>query len=325
MIKLIDESFSPKKYNQIANHPLQSWEWGEARTKMGIKLIRLRQNSNVFQMTIHPIPFTSYKIGYLPRSVWPSDEVLRFLYNYGQTNNVIFIKLEPYIERQKLEISKSELEVVRSTHPLFPAWTQILDLTKSEDELFKNLKSKTRYNIRLAQKKGVYVVLENNQKGFEAFSKLYFETCQRQHYRGHNLTYHKIVWQTLKDTISHLLIAYFEKTPLAAYELFSFKDRFYYVYGGTSDRHRNLMASNLLMWEALKIGKELGAKTFDMWGSLPPNFDQNHDWAGFTRFKQGYGTQFIEFIGSFDLIIRPSLYRLYSFTQKIRSKFLSFS
>ena len=82
------------------------------------------------------------------------------------------------------------------------------------------------------------------------------------------------------------------------------------------------MAANLLMWEAIKLGKKLGAKQFDMWGSLPPNYDQNHSWAGFTRFKEGYGTKFVEMIGSYDLVINPLLYWLYNFGYCLRNIFL---
>ena len=82
-IDYIPDNFDITVYNAVASHPLQSWEWGEARKKMGIEVIRLGEFSNekdsltnIFQLTIHPIPHTPYKIGYLPRSVWPSQVAL---------------------------------------------------------------------------------------------------------------------------------------------------------------------------------------------------------------------------------------------------------
>lgn len=208
--------------------------------------------------------------------------------------------------------------LVRSPHPLFPAWTQTLDLAPSEEELLKKLKSKTRYNLRLAQKKGVTVKEESTDQGFETFSKLYFETTKRQKYHGHDYHYHKVVWQRMKKSQARILIAYFKKTPLAAYELFYFNNVLYYPYGGTSELYRNLMASNLLMWEAILLGKKLGAKKFDMWGSLPPDYDMASPWAGFTRFKEGYGTEFEEFVGSYDLKIEERMYKLYNLAYKLR-------
>ncbi len=342
-VKIIDNNLNKKLSNEIAIHPLQSWEWGEARKKMGIEVLRIGEFnkdklSNVYQITFHKIPFVLMhwgfyffqpKIGYLPRSEFPSKQVLEFLVNYGKKYGVIFIKIEPYVKSSEFKIQNSKLIhnskfiILNSNHPLFPDWTQILDLTKSEEELLKVMHSKTRYNIRLAQKKGVVVKEMSNMKGFEIFSKLYFETCKRQQYYGHTPKYHKIVWESLKNSMAHILIAFYNNKPIAVYELFHFKDTLYYPYGGTSTEYRNVMAPNLLMWEAIKLGKKLGAKYFDMWGSLPPQYSQSHDWAGFTRFKEGYGGEFVQFIGSYDLVINPFLYRIYNFAYKLRQIYLN--
>jgi lipid II:glycine glycyltransferase (peptidoglycan interpeptide bridge formation enzyme) len=253
----------------------------------------------------------------------PSKKNLQKLYEFGKNHKVIFIKIEPYVEKvSNNEAMKQLNNLTISPHPLFPKWTQILDLTKSEDELLKSFHSKTRYNIRLAQKKGVTVREESNNNGFEEFSKLYFETTKRQKYFGHNYQYHKTVWNNLKNKISHILIAYYNNIPLAAYQLWYLDGVIYYVYGGTSELHRNLMASNLLMWEAIKLGKKLGATKFDMWGSLEPNYDPNDPWSGFTRFKEGYATKFTEFIGSYDLVINPLIYKIYNFIYSLREVYL---
>lgn len=335
-VKIINGNFSTDLFNQKAGHPLQCWQWGEARKQMGIEILRMGeydQNNlkNVFQLTFHKLPLTNYKIGYLPRSNFPSKQVLEFLYDYGKKNKIIFMKIEPYIEKSQFPISNfqtnfkspiTNFQFLKSKHPLFPEWTQIIDLTKSEDELLKNMHPKTRYNIKLAQKKGVVVKEMSDDQGFEIFSKLYFETCQRQKYFGHNKKYHKIIWKNLKKDQVHILVAFYKGIPLAAYELFHFIDKFYYPYGGSSLQYRNLMATNLVMWEAIQLGKKLGAKKFDMWGSLPPDYDQNRPWAGFTRFKQGYGGKFIQMIGSYDLVVNPILYLFYNYSYLIRQFYL---
>lgn len=325
MIKIIENNFNPSEFDRVSPHPMQSWSWGVAREKMGVRVIRIgeyRKDAliNVFQLTLHPIPLTQFTVGYLPRSVAPSQTILKFLRDWAKKNNVVFIKFEPYVEADKKTGNDSSF--VRSTHPLFPTWTQILDIDKTEEEIMAKMHHKTRYNIRLATKRQVMVREESNDKGFADFSKLYFETTDRQKYYGHNMKYHQTIWNTLKKDIAHLLIAYYDNIPLAAYELFLFKDTLYYVYGGTSDLHRNLMASNLLMWETIRLGKRLGAKKLDMWGSLPPDYDPTHPWSGFTRFKEGYGTRFVEFMGSFDLVIYPLHYRIYNLIYTIRELFL---
>ncbi len=326
-IRIIGSDFPSKEFDQSVFHPLQSWRWGEARKSLGTEIVRLGEfNGNqlvdAFQISIHPVPYSPYKIGYIPRSVIPSEGIIDYLAEYGRAHQLIFIKFEPYAFVDGDTAKKLSKRLAISPHPLFTPWTQILNLNPSESDLLKNMKSKTRYNIRLAERKGVTVKQEDTDTGFKTFIKLYFETCKRQHYFGHNELYHREVWEHLQGSIAHLLIAYYENIPLAAYELFKFKDHWYYVYGGTSDLHRNLMASNLLMWEAIRLGKELGATTFDMWGSLAPGAEDQHGWSGFTRFKEGYGTEYKQTVGSYDLIINPSLYKIYNAAQNIRNKLL---
>lgn len=336
MIKIINDDFDPAAYNQKATYPLQSWQWGEARKKMGIEVLRIGEYiddhlRNVFQITIHQLPVTNLKIAYLPRSIFPSKEVLDYLYDWGEKNKIIFIKIEPFVEKPKFLTSNfqtnfnsqtTNFQFLKSSHPLFPAWTQVLDLTKSEEELLKNMKPKTRYNIRLAQKKGVIVKEMSNDEGFKIFSRLYFETCKRQKYFGHNPQYHKIIWDSLKKNVAHILVAFYQNAPLTVYELFLFDKTFYYPYGGSSLEHKNMMAANLLMWEAIRLGKKLGALKFDMWGSLAPDYNQNNPWAGFTRFKEGYGTTFIKMAGSYDLVVRPFYYSLYNLIYRLRNFYL---
>ncbi|MBI2051189.1 peptidoglycan bridge formation glycyltransferase FemA/FemB family protein [Candidatus Roizmanbacteria bacterium] len=335
-IKVISGDFNQNLYNAHAIHPLQAWEWGEARKKMGIEVLRFgefRGNKliDVYQVTLHQIPSTVYKVGYLPRSTMPSDEVLEFLYDFSKQNNVVFIKIEPYerensnvkAQMSKLKRQAKNYSIIESGHPLFPRWTLIVDLRKSEDDLLKSMKPKTRYNVKLAQRKGVTVQEATNREGFEIFAALYFETCKRQRYLGHDYAYHRMIFETLKNNIVHILIASYQNTPLAAYELFTFGGITYYVYGGSSEKFRSVMASHLLMWESIRFAKKLGSSSLDMWGSLPPTYSESHSWAGFTRFKEGFGGEFVELCGSYDLVISRYLYRIYSTIYKIREVYLN--
>ncbi|MEO6509321.1 MAG: peptidoglycan bridge formation glycyltransferase FemA/FemB family protein [Patescibacteria group bacterium] len=322
-VELIHTDFDKELYNSKATHPMQSWEWGEAKKELGNTVVRFgefqgEELQQVFQFTLHPIPRTSYKIAYLPRSVFPSKDSLEFLINYAKKNSILFVKIEPNVGKESSPIPQQS-NLIRSTHPLFPAWTQILDLKPSEEELLKNLKSKTRYNIRLAEKKGVVIKEQSDEEGFKIFSKLYFETTKRQKYFGHDQHYQKTIWNHMKNGKAHILIAYYEDTPLASYELFFFNNVLYYPYGGSSEAYRNLMGANLLMWESIRLGKKLGAESYDMWGSLSPDYPETDPWAGFTRFKEGYNTQFYQFVGTYDLVANQSLYSLYGVLNKVRN------
>src|SRR5581483_754536 len=150
------------------------------------------------------------------------------------------------------------------------------------------------------------------------YLKLTKETTKRQKFYAHTENYHRLMWETLKGKIAHLFLARHKGKILAAWIVFAFDGILYYPYGSSSSEHRETMASNLLMWEVILWGKKQGLKKFDMWGAMGPNPDSNDPWFGFHRFKQGYGPKHIEFIGSYDLVIRPLWYELYKLADKIR-------
>lgn len=322
-----------KEFNLLARHPLQSWEWGEFRQKTGIEVIRLGRYKNdklveTAQITIHQLPFTKYTIGYFPKGNIPSKAMLKRLYESGKEYRCIFIKLEPNIMKENFKSGAlwaiSNFKLIPSPHPLFTKYTFQLDLTKSEEEMLKNMHPKTRYNIKIAQKHGTVVKEDDSDEAFMKYLELTFETAKRQKFYAHNKRYHEFMWETLKGAnIAHLLTASHQSQILVTWIVFIFNNVLYYPYGASSDKYRNLMASNLMMWEAIKFGKKHGAKLFDMWGALGPNPDPSDPWYGFHRFKQGYGTKLVEFIGSFDLVINPTLYKLYNLTYKIREKLLA--
>lgn len=339
MIKINNiEEKDIKAFNQTVGHPLQSYEWGEFRKETGVKVIRRRFFKDekliaAFQITIHRVPYTKWSIGYLPKGTVPTPQILDELKKIGKEENCIFIQLEPNIktaENLKSEIENLGLRL--SFHPLFTKFTFQLDLTKTEEELLEAMHPKTRYNIKIAQKYGVKIVEDNSNDAFETYLKLTSETTKRQGFYAHSKKYHQQMWKALKDQGSkkkdqkpdtniltaHLLLAKYKAktcdkklTILAAWIVFVFKDTLYYPYGASSREYRETMASNLMMWEVINFGRKQGLKKFDMWGSLGPVPDKNDEWYGFHRFKQGYGPELVEFIGSYDLIIKPWLYKLY--------------
>ena len=333
MKKFIDINEDLKeKYNALINHPLQSFEWGEFRKKTGVEVIRralseTRTLSDAFSITVHKIPKSPFKIGYLPKGENPTQELISELEKIGRSKRCIFIQLEPNLEESKLKLKHQFIKP--SAHPLFTKYTFVLDLKKSEEELLKNMHPKTRYNIRVAQKHNVEIIEDSSKKGFMEYMKLTEETTNRQRFYAHSNRYHEILWETLpkkiaKNTLSyHLFHAKYKdekgKTfTLASWVLFVFKDTLYYPYGASSSLFREVMASNLLCWEVIKFGKKLGLTNFDMWGALGPEPDTHDPWYGFHRFKQGYGARLVEFAGSYDLILNPALYSGYKIADKIR-------
>jgi len=328
-----------ERYNEIITHPLQAWEWGEFREKTGITIIRRGvfnndRLTNGFQLTIHPIPHTPWTIGYLPKGEIPTKEVLEELTIIGKKNNCIFIQLEPNIQvqgaRDKVQalVQCSKFKVQSSTHPLFTKYTFILDLTKSEEDLLKNMHPKTRYNIKIAKKHNVEVKEDNSQKAFERYWELTQNTTKRQKFYAHTKKYHTLQWETLSHKItdnnltSHLFTAVYQGKILTTMLFFVFHDTLYYPYGASSNESRNVMHSTLTMWEAILWGKKHGFKAIDMWGALGPNPNINDPWIGFHTFKERFNPKHVEHIGSYDLIINPLLYQLYKAADKLRWLYL---
>ncbi|HVZ12773.1 MAG TPA: peptidoglycan bridge formation glycyltransferase FemA/FemB family protein [Patescibacteria group bacterium] len=319
------------EYNEVVSHPLQSFEWGEFRKKTGVRVIRkvLVKNEKIvdgFTLTIHRVPKINLNIGYLPKGNKPTKEILEELVRIGKEENCIFVQLEPNLVNGQWSMVNG-FNLRPAAHPLITKYTFVLDLTHSEQELLAAMHSKTRYNIRVAEKHGVKVTEDNSKESFENYLKLIEETTSRQGFYAHTPSYHRKMFETLSQKSNvknqtsltyHLLTAKYKNTTLTSWVLFVFHDTLYYPYGASSRENRETMSNNLVAWEAIKFGKKLGLKYFDMWGALGPNPDKNDPWFGFHRFKEGYGPTHTEFVGSFDLIIKPNEYELYKVADKLR-------
>lgn len=310
------------QYNKLVTHVIQSWEWGEFRESLGLPLLRygFYKNNKLtkgFQLTLHKIPFTNQFVGYLPKGPLPDKELSKALEQIGKENNCAFIKVEPDVLATTPLFSVYP-SFLPSPKPLFTRYNYVLDLTNTEEDILKNMHSKTRYNIRVAQKHNVLVEERTDDKAFEIYLDLYFSTTKRQEYLGHSRQYHKKVWETLKKAgLARLLIATYNKKPVTAWMLLNFKDTLYYPYGGSSIEHREIMANNLVAWEAIRLGKKLKLKKFDMWGALSPNASPNHPWQGFNRFKSGYGGDLVEYLGTYDLVFNDPLYWMFTIIDKL--------
>lgn len=314
------------QYNQLVSHIIQSWEWGEFRKRLGLPVLRFGIYKNgkltrAFQLTLHPIPLTKFRIGYLPKGGVPDQDLAEALMQIGTKYHCAAIKVEPNIQILDIKFKTSNIDprFIPSSKPLFTKFNFLLDLTRSEEEILKRMHPKFRYNIKIAQKHGVKVKIREDLEAFKIFSKLYFATAKRQGYHGHNQLYHQLAWKTLHQAgLAKILIAFYQdpkseiRNLLSAWMLYQFKDTLYYPYGGSSDSHRNLMASNLAAWEAIKLGKKMGLKTFDLWGALSAGSSPYHPYQGFHRFKAGTGAELVEYLGTFDLVLNKPLYLLFN-------------
>ncbi|OGD62360.1 hypothetical protein A2160_03885 [Candidatus Beckwithbacteria bacterium RBG_13_42_9] len=326
-------------FNQVVRHPLQSWEWGDFREKTGVQVVRIgrfsdHQLTDGWQITFHQVPKMPFTIGYAPKCSLPDEQVLAALKTIGQRYKALFIKLEPNVGLPVSQTSSAHQQIKDFLlnhdcvygRPLFTKYSFQIDLTKPEEELMNNMKQKTRYNVGLAFRRGVRINEDNSPAAFKTYLDLTFEeTTKRQKFYAHDRDYHTQMWQTLQPAgMAHLLKATFENKTLVTWILFVFNHILYYPYGASSSQNREVMASNLMMWEAIRFGKHLGLKTFDLWGSLGPDADPKDPWYGFHHFKEGYGPTLVEFVGSFDYILDRPKYQLYRAAENLRWKWLKF-
>jgi lipid II:glycine glycyltransferase (peptidoglycan interpeptide bridge formation enzyme) len=291
----------------FATHPLQTSAWAEFRREWGNEVLETKYGI----LTLHKLPFTSYKIGMFIKGVTPTKEILSELKKIGSKKNIVFIKLEPNIEKSENLVKLMESFGAVPGKTLFTPTTFWINLAPDEENLMKSFSSKTRYNIRLAEKKGVTVKEDNSDAAFERYLDLTRETINRQGFYAHTEKYHRLMWNILKKAgIAHLLVASYRGEIITTWILFAWKNFLYYPYGASTEKHKEVMANNLMMWEAIKFGKKLGLTTFDLWG--------REEGKGFTKFKEGYNPKVVEFLGTWDLVINKPLYAIYKIAEWIR-------
>jgi lipid II:glycine glycyltransferase (peptidoglycan interpeptide bridge formation enzyme) len=334
MITRILYNEEKEAYSKVASHPVQTWEWGDFQESQGHKVYRLgvfdqQKIISVYTVSFHRIPHTNFSIGTLLRGPAIDGTMIENIKKIAQKENAIFVKFEPdeiekiYDNSYQLIKNKSVLlnfpGLVTSPKVAFYPHTFIIDLSKSEDELLADMSQKTRYNIKIANRHGVTISHSTKDEDFEIYLKMLFDTTKRQGFYLHSENYHRRQWSILKPTgMAQIFSATFQGQTLAAFMVFILKDRLFYPYGASLDIHREVMAPTLLMWEAIKYGQSLGLKTFDMWGCLGPDANASQQGFGFHRFKQGYGGNLIQYVGTYDLVINPRLFKLYNLVDKYR-------
>jgi lipid II:glycine glycyltransferase (peptidoglycan interpeptide bridge formation enzyme) len=329
------------EYNLHVIHPLQAWEWGEFKTETGLEVERFGlfdqgKFLKAWQVTFSSLPL-GFSVGYFPKGPVPDKGMVEAVKEVAREKRAIYVKFEPEdiqrryenikgkinsipIEENKTEYQKFNL--IDAEENIFSQHTFVLDISKDQRKLMENMHPKTRYNIRLSERKGVRVLIDNSTQALETFIKLLFEdTVERQGFYMHNPDYFRLLFKHM-SSMANIFIAKKGTAILGAWMIFNYKDRIFYPYGASSSSMRNLMASNLLCWEAIKYGQSIGAKKFDMWGSMGPDPDISHPWYGFHRFKQGYGGELIKSSGAWDLVANSVLYTPALAANKARWKLL---
>jgi len=221
----------------------------------------------------------------------------------------IFFKFEPNFTPEKIK-------QIKKVKDFQPSKTLILNLSKSQEELLKEMHEKTRYNIRLAEKKELKIIKTNKEKKYvEDFLNLIDKTSKRDNFRSHNKNYYEKILKS-SDKYIDLWLAKKDEKILCANIVVNFGDTVTYLHGASSDEYKNLMAPHLLQWSQIRWAKENNYKYYDFWG-IAKTDNKKDSWYGFTRFKKGFGGFELEYPGTFDVVYDKSFYSFYNFLKNI--------
>ncbi len=307
------------------HHILQAWEWGEFKARWGWTPTRLQWTNEgtpvaAAQILRRAIPRTPFGIGYIPKGplfndndLYLSEQVLTDIEAEARKLRCLFIKIDADIpaDNTTLGAMLTRRGWCRGEPIQFPN-TGIVDLRPDEATLLANMKQKWRYNIRLAERRGV-VIQDGTPADFTAFYQLYAETAARDGFLIRPEAYYLDLWCSFAEKgLAHLLLARVEGDAVAGMMLFRFGERVWYFYGASSDRHRDTMPNHALQWAAIRWSKSVGATEYDLWGAPTELEDPNDDMAGVWRFKTGFNAEFRPHIGAWDFPVNPLAYRLYT-------------
>ena len=309
-------------------HLLQTGEWGELKSDFGWEPVRFidEEAKAGVQVLFRKLP-VGYKIAYLPKGLVGDPEDFLFWIEVDKacrSRKSIFIKIEldgwegrSFWEHVPHTLLRWVHPMRMSSHNIQPPRTIIVDIRGSEEEILARMKQKTRYNIRLAEKKGVTVRAWDD---LESFHKMMLLTGSRDGFGVHSLEYYRRAYELLySKRMVELLVAEYEGKTLAALFVARNGNRAYYLYGASTEEERNRMPAYLLQWEAMKWAKACGCEEYDLWGvpdedetTLEANFEKRSDglW-GVYRFKRGFGGQLKRAPQAIDHVFDPFMYWLY--------------
>lgn len=227
-----------------------------------------------------------------------------------------------------LERPRFGAPLVKASTDVQPPDTVSLDLRLSEAAILAGMKSKWRYNIRLAAKKGVQVEMLHMVGGRDGiagavrrFYELYEITGRRDGIALHERSYYETLARLAAEspeTDLRFWFARYDDTDIAAIVTLFMHGEAVYLYGASSDLHRNLMPAYALQWAAIREAKRASCTSYDFYG-IPPTDDPSHSMTGLYRFKTGFGGRILHRSGSWDYPLRPVVYMLFRGTEAARS------
>lgn len=298
---------------------LQSWEWGEFQKRAGAEVLRVRgeEPAPLAQLIARRLPLgaTSW---YCPRGPLGAVDGIRDLPEVARS---VFLRFEP--------LEKPAMPEALKVRDVQPGQTMVVDLRPDEEAILAAMHEKWRYNIRLAERKGVRCyAAASDASAFDVFWGLMQETTERDRFSAHDADYYRLMLETLagdpatdaaRRPVARLLFAEHDGKVLAAELMLYFGGTATYLHGASSRDRREVMAPQGLHWYAMTDAKAKGFADYDLWGVAPEGVER-HPWAGVTRFKKGFGGRYVAYPGTYDLPIDRLKYALYALIRRWRGR-----
>lgn len=301
-------------------HVLQSWEWGEFKSRWGWSAQRWalmgddgcpRALVQLLRRNIGPLCALYAPKGpvTLPDALC-YREALEWLERQARAQRAVWVKLDGDPLSPAFDVSQARNMLRRRAWFFSPSQIQFrntahTDLRARDDELLARMKPKWRYNIRLAEKRGVTVRIAQPDDDALLY-RMYAETAARDGFIIREQPYYADAWRAMGATG---FIAERDGEALAGLILFTFAGRAWYFYGMSRSQGREHMPNHLLQWTAMRWARDHGCQVYDWWGA-PERLDESDPMWGVYRFKEGFGAQFVEGLGAWDYAPSRLLYRL---------------
>jgi peptidoglycan pentaglycine glycine transferase (the first glycine) len=325
-VTIISTENDLKKYTKwVTSHPngslWQSLDWKKYQEFLGreVRIYIEEEDEEIVESALVVIDktmggFSTWDIprgplGPMNNGQWKMDNLIKIILSDAKNDRCISLYFSPI----KKPIINYQLSIINSDRHEQPQATRIIDLTQSEEEILAQMHQKGRYNIKVAQKNGVFI---EDSHDIENFFELVQETGLRDHFTHLPKRHYKNFLEHIDN--SFLLMAYDDqKTPISGVLGASWNNMGIYYYGASLYAHRAKMAPYLLQWKAMKRCKDMKCTSYDLFGIAPPNSSPDHSWAGVSSFKEKFGGTVVEYPTEQAIVLKPLMKKLLRMKRKI--------
>ena len=328
--------------NFLQTHPktnfMQSPEWAKVKTEWKNEFIVVKDNNDKIKGTmsilLRKVPIINRYIMYAPRCFVCDVHDKQTLKELTEKATEIAKKYKAFICRLDPDVLQSDEEfqniikelgyktkkkIKNINQVIQPKYVFRLNVkNKTEEELLKSFESKTRYNIRLATRKGVTTRV-GTRKDLEIFYNIMKTTGSRDDFFIRPIEYFQKIYDSMGPKHVRLIIAEYEGEPIAAVLPILYGNKVWYLYGGSSNKHRNLMPNYLLQWEMIKWALENKCDWYEFRG-VSGFKSENDPQYGVYKFKKGFNPEFMEFINEMYIVYNPFINTMFNISKEIYSK-----